>query len=75
METQDNQPPYQRVQNKWHLIIDCRLLNPYLVKGQTRLEDLSLIFTMVEEGDYMSTDDLKSDHSRMKFNPNGRNYL
>ena len=60
---------------KWHLVIDCRLLNPYLVKRQTRLEDLSLISTMVEEGDYMSTDDLKSGYWQIKLNPNCRTYL
>ena len=29
--------------NKWRLVLDCRLLNPNVVKWKTRLEDLSCV--------------------------------
>ena len=45
--------------NNWRLVIDCRLLNPHLIRRKTKLEDLSLVSSIVEKGDFMSTDDLK----------------
>ena len=61
--------------NKWRLVIDCRLLNPYLIRRKTKLEDLSLVSSIIEKGDYMSTDDLKSGYWQIRLNPSHRTYL
>ena len=45
--------------NKWRLVVDCRLLNPYVAKRKIKLEDLHCVHTMVSKGAYMSTDDLE----------------
>ena len=45
--------------NKWRLVVDCRLLNPYVAKRKIKLEDLSCVPAMVSKGDYMSTDNLE----------------
>ena len=45
--------------NKWRLVVDCRLLNPFLVKRKVKLEDLNVIPDLVNPGDHMSTDDLE----------------
>jgi len=45
--------------NKWRLVVDSRLLNPYLVKPKIKLEDLSCVHTMASKGDFMCTDDLQ----------------
>ena len=57
------------------MVIDCRLLNPYLIKRKTKLEDLSVVSSMVQQGDYMSTNDLKSGYWHIRLNPNHRTYL
>ena len=36
--------------NKWRLVVDCRLLNPYVAKRKIKLEDLRCVPTMVSKG-------------------------
>ena len=50
-------------------------MNPYLICRKTKLEDLSLVSSIVEKGDYMSTDDLKSGYWQIRLNPSHRTYL
>ena len=45
--------------NKWRLVVDCRLLNPYVAKRKIKLEDLRCVPAMVSKGAFMSTDDLE----------------
>ena len=45
--------------NKWRLVVDCRLLNPYVTKRKIKLEDLSCVPAIVSKNDYMYTDDLE----------------
>ena len=45
--------------NKWRLVVDCRLLNPYVAKRKIKLEDLRCVPSMVSKCGYMSTDDLE----------------
>ena len=45
--------------NKWRLVVDCRLLNPYVVKRKIKLEDLSCVPSIVSKNDFMSTDNLE----------------
>ena len=56
--------------NKWRLIVDCTLLNPYVAKHKIKLEDLSCVPAMVSKGDYMSKDDLEKGYGQVKLNPN-----
>ena len=61
--------------NKWRLVVDCRLLNPYLVKRKIKLEDLSCIPTMLSEGNFMSTDNLEKGYWQVKLNSNHKKYV
>ena len=61
--------------NKWRLVVDCRLLNPYIVKHKIKLEDLSCIHTMVSKNDFMSTDNLEKGYWQICLNPNHRQYI
>ena len=61
--------------NKWRLVVDCRLLNPYLVKQKIKLEDLSCVHAMVSKDDYMSTDYLEKGHWQVSLNPNFKKYI
>ena len=61
--------------NKWRLVVDCRLLNPYLVKRKIKLENLSCVHAMVSKDDYMSTDDLKKGYWQVRLNPNFKKYI
>ena len=45
--------------NKWRLVIDCQLLNPFVTKRKIKLEDLAVIPSLLSQGDYMSTNDLE----------------
>ena len=45
--------------NKWRLVVDCRLLNPYVAKRKIKLEDLSCVPSMVSKGDNMSTNNFE----------------
>ena len=45
--------------NKWRLVVDCRLLNPFLYRCKTKLEDLYLISSVMTKDDFISTDDLE----------------
>ena len=45
--------------NKWRLVVDCRLLNPYVAKRKIKLEDLRSVPAMVCKDSYMSTDNLE----------------
>ena len=61
--------------NKWCLVVDCRLLNPFLVCRKTKLEDLSLISSVVSEGDFMSTKDLEKGYWQVSLKPNDRKFI
>ena len=61
--------------NKWRLVVDCRLLNPFVQKRKIKLEDLSILPNLVSQGDYMSTDDLEKGYWQVKLNPSHRQYL
>ena len=45
--------------NKWRLVVDCRLLNPYVVKRKIKSDDLSCIPAIASQNDFMSTYDLE----------------
>ena len=47
--------------NKWRLVVDFRLLNPYVVQRKIKLEDLSCVPAIVFKNDFMSKDDLEKD--------------
>ena len=55
--------------------MDCRLLNPYLVKHKIKLEDLSCVHTMVSKGNFMSTDNLEKGYWHIKLNSNHKKYV
>ena len=61
--------------NKWRLVVDYRLLNPYVAKRKIKLEDLRCVPTMVSKGAYMSTDDLEKGYWQVQLNKNHRNYV
>ena len=61
--------------NKWRLVVDCRLLNPFLQKRKVKLEDLNVVPNLVSEGDYMSTDDLEKVYWQVPLNPKFRKYI
>ena len=61
--------------NKWPLVMDCRLINPYITKRKVQLEDLNMIPDLVSEGDYMSTDHLEKGYWQVKLNPSFRKYI
>ena len=61
--------------NKWRLVVDCRLLNPYLVKRKIKLEDLRVIPDLVSRNDFMSTDDLEKGYWQVPLNPGYRKYI
>ena len=61
--------------NKWRLVVDCRLLNPYLVKHIIKLEDLSFVHTMVSKGNFMSTDNLEKGYWQVKLNSYHKKYV
>ena len=61
--------------NKWRLVVDCRLLNPYVAKHKIKLEDLRCVPTMVSKGGYMSTDDLEKGYWQVRLNENHRKYV
>ena len=61
--------------NKWRLVVDCRLLNPFVQKRKIKLEDLSILPNLVSQGDYMSTDDLEKGYWQVKLNPLHRKYI
>ena len=45
--------------NKWCLVMDCKLLNPFITKRKVNLEDLVVVPALVSEGDFMLMDDLE----------------
>ena len=61
--------------NKWRLVVDCGLLNPFLQKRKVKLEDLNVVLNLVSEGDYMSTDDLEKRYWQVPLNPKFRKYI
>ena len=61
--------------NKWRLIVDCRLLKPYVAKRKIKLEDLLCVPTMVSKVAYMSTDNLEKGYWQVRLNKNHRNYV
>ena len=61
--------------NKWRLVVDCRLLNPYVAKRKIKLEDLSCVPAMVSKGDYMSSDILEKGYWQVKLNPNHKKFI
>merc|ERR1712112_445934 len=61
--------------NKWRLVVDCRLLNPFVLKRKIKLEDLSVLPNLVSQGDYMSTDDLEKGYWQVKLSPFHRKYI
>ena len=61
--------------NKWRLVVDCRLLNPFLVKRKVKLEDLKVIPDLVSRGDFMSTDDLEKGYWQVPLNRQYRKYI
>ena len=61
--------------NKWHLVVDCRLLNPYVTKRKIKLEDLRCVHSMVSRGAYMSTDDLEKGYWQVKLSKRHRDYV
>ena len=61
--------------NKWRLVVNCRLLNPYVAKRKIKLEDLCCVPAMVSKGDYMSTNDLEKGYWQVRLNKNHRKYV
>ena len=61
--------------NKWHLVMDCRLLNPFVTKRKVKLEDLVVVPALVSEGDFMSMDDLEKGYWQFALNPAFRTFL
>ena len=61
--------------NKLRLVVDCRLLNPYVEKRKIKLEDLRCVPSMVCEDGYMSTDDLEKGYWQVRLNENHRKYV
>ena len=61
--------------NKWRMVVDCRLLNPFLVKRKIKLEDLRVVPDLVSEGNFMSTDDLEKGYWQVPLNPKYRKYI
>ena len=61
--------------NKWRLVVDCRLLNPYLVKRKIKLEDLRVVPDLVCRDDFMSTDDLEKGYWQVPLNPEYRKFI
>ena len=39
--------------NKWRLVVDCRLLNPFVVKRKIKLEDISCLPAIVSQNNYV----------------------
>ena len=56
--------------NKWRLVVDCRLLNPYVTKRKIKLEDLCCVHSMVSRGAYMSTDNLEKGYWQVNLAKN-----
>ena len=61
--------------NKWRLVMDCRLLNPFVTKRKVKLEDLVVVPALVAEGDFMSTDDLEKGYWQFALDPVFHTYL
>ena len=61
--------------NKWRLVVDCRLLNAYVQKRKTKLEDLSVNPSVFSHGDFMSTNDLEKGYWQVLLSPAHRKYI
>ena len=61
--------------NKWRLVVDCRLLNPYNIKRKIKLEDLSVISKIVSRHDYISTDNFEKGYWQVKLNSSHKKYI
>ena len=57
------------------MVVDCRLLNPYVEKRKIKLEDLRCVPSMVCKDGYMSTDDLEKGYWQVRLNKNHRKYV
>ena len=62
--------------NKWRLVVDAsRHLNPFLRKRTIKLEDLSAMADLVQQDDFLSTDDLDSGYWHMPLHPDMYPYV
>ena len=62
--------------NKWRLVVDAsRHLNPFLRKRKIKLEDLLAMADLVQQDDFLSTDNLESGYWHVLLHPDMYPYV